>query len=299
MLALALAMFLALAAAVPVFAQEEGETTEGGSSGGEAGTVQPQVVGGEQVEDGALPFMVSIQANTSNARPYDEHFCGGALIDEDSVLTAAHCARLIKKRNTADTVDFRDVRLAIGVTKLNSDQGVGRRISRLGDVEIHPKFDLSRAGYKYDAAVIGFDNPVGSPFIERAPRGRHALERPDRRARVAGWGNTVQQDTDFSQPDRFPNRLRRANPPIVSDREGEKVYRRGYVSSIMVSAGKRGVDTCQGDSGGPMWVNTDAGRRQIGITSFGAGCGERGFPGVYAEVNAPSIDNFIDNASTN
>ena len=114
---------------------------------------------------------------------------------------------------------------------------------------------------------------------------------------VAGWGNTVRQDTELSQPDRYPNRMRRASPPIVSDREGEKAYKRDYVSSLMVSAGRPGVDTCQGDSGGPMWVNTDAGRRQIGITSFGNGCGARGFPGVYAEVNSPSIYDFIITAS--
>jgi hypothetical protein len=50
------------------------------------------------------------------------------------------------------------------------------------------------------------------------------------------------------------------------------------------------------DSGGPMWA-TPQGRRQIGIASFGAGCGDKGHPGVYAEVNAPSIRTFITNAA--
>lgn len=294
LLALAFAVLLALGAALPAFAQEE--TTESTSAeGGEDSTVQPQVVGGEPVPTGDLPFMVSIQYQRGGEA---QHFCGGSLIDEDSVLTAAHCADVIDRVNTRETIAFKNVRLVIGRTELDSEQGEVRRVSRFSDVKIHPSYDARRTGFRYDAAVIDFDDPVDISPMTLAAKGGDTLERPGRRAVVAGWGNTVQQDTDFSQPDRFPNRMRRAYPPIVSDREGEKVYRRGYVSSVMVSAGKRGVDTCQGDSGGPMWVNTDAGRRQIGITSFGNGCGARGFPGVYAEVNSSSIHNFITAGST-
>jgi secreted trypsin-like serine protease len=65
----------------------------------------------------------------------------------------------------------------------------------------------------------------------------------------------------------------------------------------MVCAGKTAEDTCQGDSGGPLFVTRSGVRRQIGITSFGNGCGAPGFPGVYTEVNASSIYNFIKRAA--
>jgi secreted trypsin-like serine protease len=65
----------------------------------------------------------------------------------------------------------------------------------------------------------------------------------------------------------------------------------------MVAAGREGKDTCQGDSGGPMFAKTASGPRQIGITSFGAGCGAQGYPGVYTEVNAASIRSFIIDAA--
>ncbi len=303
-LALVLAMLLAFGAAVPGFAQEGG-TTQAGSSEetgaaeggtGDGGTVQPQIVGGEPVETGKLPFMVSIQYER---RGQTNHYCGGTLIDEDSILTAAHCTDRITRVNTSTTVDYRDVVLVIGRTKLDGNQGVERRISRLSDVEEHPKFDLRLKGYRYDAAVIDFDQPVGIKPIALASRGSNNLEQPKDGAFIAGWGNTVQQGTDLSEPDRFPNRMHRAKVPIVSDRKAEKVYKSNYVSKIMVAAGRKGKDTCQGDSGGPMWAITEAGRRQIGITSFGYGCGERGFPGVYAEVNSPSIFDFIKSASSN
>ncbi len=67
----------------------------------------------------------------------------------------------------------------------------------------------------------------------------------------------------------------------------------------MVAAGSENLDTCQGDSGGPLFAKLDGAYRQIGITSFGFGCGAPGFPGVYSEVNNPSIRSFIVNAASN
>ena len=48
-----------------------------------------------------------------------------------------------------------------------------------------------------------------------------------------------------------------------------------------------GIDTCQGDSGGPLVCRDSVSSPYIleGITSFGKGCADRGFPGVYTEVN--------------
>ncbi len=66
----------------------------------------------------------------------------------------------------------------------------------------------------------------------------------------------------------------------------------------MVAAGETGKDTCQGDSVGPMFELVSGQYWQTGITSFGAGCGAAGYPGVYAEVNASSIRNFITNAAS-
>jgi trypsin len=66
----------------------------------------------------------------------------------------------------------------------------------------------------------------------------------------------------------------------------------------MVCVGQTGVDTCQGDSRGPMFVEATSGtRRQIDITSFGYGRGATGFPGVYTEVNAEPVFNFIRRAA--
>jgi secreted trypsin-like serine protease len=263
----------------------------------EDGSVEPQVVGGTPVPDGKYPFMTSIQANTSKRPPYEEHFCGGTLIDQNSVLTAAHCIDFIGNRTSQNTLSFRDVRLVVGVTVLSSSQGKVRRIDRLSDISIHPDYN-GRTSNRYDAAVIEVGRPVGviDP-IALAGVGRAGdpgtsgdgdrLGEHDRTAPVQPRG-----------PENYPKRMREARPPLVSDADCELSYGRDFYPELMVCAGQTGMDTCQGDSGGPMFIKDASGvRRQIGITSFGNGCGATGFPGVYTEVNAAPVFNFIEQAA--
>ena len=256
----------------------------------EDGSLETQVVGGTAVANGEYPFMASVQERKKGQPPAKEHFCGGTLIDRDSVLTAAHCAAYIKRE-----IPARKLRIVVGVTVLNSDQGQARGIRSL---RVHPRYHGGRSA-AYDAAVIELDRPVRFDPIKLATTDQNSLERPGRKARIAGWGNTIQQTPPFYlEPDSYPNRMRAATVPLVSDVRAEDVYESSYVPRLMVAAGEDGKDTCDGDSGGPMWATTPHGRRQIGITSFGAGCGAQGYPGVYAEVNASSIRSFIIDAAS-
>jgi len=282
LLAIALAVVLGLAAAVPVFAA------------GEDGHYQTSVVGGDPVPNGKYPFMVSLQANTSSAPPSKEHFCGGTLIDSDSVLTAAHCADYIGALTIPGVfVSYRDVRIVVGLTTLDSSQGDVRKIERLTHISIHPRYD--RRTSAFDAAVIELNRPVQNVTPIRLARvvSKDRLERPGRSARIAGWGTTKRVGPSKQNRDDVSNRLRDGTPPLVTDIECDRAYNGDIRRAVHVCAGHRGEDTCQGDSGGPMWTTTESGRRQIGITSFGVGCGTARYPGVYTEVNAPAIRSFI------
>ena len=283
--ALSIAMVVGLGAAVPVLAQDED------------GTIGPQVVGGDPVPNGKYPFMTSIQADTSNRGGYQEHYCGGTLIDQDSVLTAAHCVEFIGKNGS--TLSYRDVRLVVGVTVLSSDQGRVRRIDRLSDIDIHPKF--SGRTLRYDAAVIKLNHPVRRiDPITLADVGSDDLDTPPGTATVTGWGSTVARPPfGPGPPPDYPKRMREADPPLVSDAQCKTTYGEEFRRALMVCAGEGGMDTCQGDSGGPMFVGAtpEEPPRQIGITSWGFGCASPGFPGVYAEVNAEPIHSFIVRAA--
>lgn len=253
---------------------------------------QPRIVGGTAVSNGEYPFVASLQERKPGRPPAKGHFCGGTLIDRDSVLTAAHCALYIKRE-----IPARKLRIVVGPTVLNSDQGQARKIGSLSDISIHPRYRGGRS-FAYDAAVIKLNRPVSLDPTKLATVDQNRLEKPGRKAHIAGWGNKIKQTPPLDlQPDIYPNRMRKATVPLVSDAGARDAYGSSYVRSLMVAAGKAGRGACHGDSGGPLWATTPQGRRQIGIVSFGRGCGARGYPAVYAEVNASSIRGFIIGAA--
>ncbi|NWI98346.1 TRY3 protein, partial [Crypturellus undulatus] len=79
----------------------------------------------------------------------------------------------------------------------------------------------------------------------------------------------------------YPEILQCLKAPILSDQECQAAYP-GEITSNMVCVGflEGGKDSCQGDSGGPVVCD---GTLQ-GIVSWGYGCAQRGYPGVYTKV---------------
>ena len=187
------------------------------------------------------------------------------------------------------------LQVVVGRTVLDSDEGEKRNVTA---IERHPLYTTSKVSFKYDAAVLQLDSEVtGIAPVKLPTTTQNAFENPGRKLTIAGWGNTRQQNPSGDEPDSFPNRMQEAEVPVVSDRTAKRRYDASYTKPLMVAAGREGKDTCQGDSGGPMFERTDRGRFQVGITSFGAGCGARNFPGVYTEVNNGNIREFIVTAA--
>lgn len=250
-----------------------------------------KVVGGTAVPDGKYKFVAALLNTNYGSTAFEQQFCGATLIDGNSVLTAAHCVEGERAS---------PLRVIVGRTVLDSKQGQKRAVSQ---IFIHPNWNYNT--FANDAAVLKLSSPVSviTP-IKLATSSQDFLESPGRNATVAGWGNTVGQPADGSDAgSSFPNRMREAQVPIVSDSSAEQVYDpiygpSGYIPPLQVAAGKTGKDACQGDSGGPIFALAGGKYTQIGITSWGDGCGASGYPGVYAEVNASSIRGFITTAAS-
>ena len=75
------------------------------------------------------------------------------------------------------------------------------------------------------------------------------------------------------------------------------------ITDTMICAGREEgiLDACAGDSGGPAWVGSGASAVQVGVVSFGIGCGRPHRYGVYTNVAhfASWIDAHIDNNTNN
>ena len=197
LLAVVFAMVLGLSVAVPVFA-------EGG------GGIQPQVVGGKPVREGDYRFVASLGDVRRGSTAYGRHFCGGSLIDHNSVLTAAHCVRGAPKQL---------LRVTVGRAVLSGGRGQMRRVSR---ISIHPRYN-GFTTLTYDAAVITLKSPVrGIAPIRPSSVAQDPLEQPGHLARVAGWGNTIKQPPSGNNGGNYPDRMRAARVPDSLRRKGQR-----------------------------------------------------------------------------
>jgi secreted trypsin-like serine protease len=288
---------------------------------------EPQIVGGTEVPNGKYPFMAFLEIIS----PKGGGHCGGTLIDRDSVLTAAHCFYDWKTGNNLLEGKLL-VRTFVGRTVRSSTQGQVRFDKW---VSIPSAYKGIRArNQSYDVAVIELRRPVsGIQPIKLATSKQNYLEKPGRKATVAGWGNRI-ASSPFDPPPpggpEIPDRMHETQVPIVSDSSAKQTYDppretrvtrvRTYPPPFAIAAGGNGGngEICHGDSGGPLFFalgpdgrgdngdgddgkNGGSSRKytQIGIASFfTGGCAYKDFPTGYTEVNNPSIRSFITNKAS-
>jgi trypsin len=224
------------------------------------------------VPDNRYAFMASVQTKGSSGS--DGHFCGGSVIAARWVLTAAHC---MVDENPGD------LQVAVGRTDLE-DSSTGQTVG-VDRVVVHP--DYADTG-TFDAALIHTTAAMSAPTIGLAPIGDDRLEQDGAALTVAGWG------TEFFGSPVIPSRLKSVDVEAVADADCTTNGMMGFAPDSEICAETLGGDSCQGDSGGPLFGNLADGRRvQVGIVSYGLGCAVPEFPGVYGEVNNPSIHDFI------
>lgn len=215
-----------------------------------------QIVGGDRASIADHSYAVYL--TTADGFQY----CGGTLVDDNKVVTAAHCA--VGKEPAEVTV-------VAGREDKESDAGT---VSPVDAIWVHPEFTDVRSGA--DVAVLTLTRPLPYQNIDLPAAADTELYQPGLVGLILGWGRTAAD----GEPSRF---LMKAGVPIIGDADCVEAYP-SYQAESMTCAGvaQGGIDSCQGDSGGPMIVDG----RLVGITSWGEGCAEPGRPGVYTRVAA-------------
>jgi secreted trypsin-like serine protease len=227
---------------------------------------ESRIVGGSEARPHSLPWHVSIQ--------FDEHhICAGILIDDQHIVTAAHCfqlslfpiqytivlgAHLLSDSNRRVSVNRLAAHDDYNVMTLDNDIGLMRLTERI-------------QSYSDNITPACLARSVRQPYVS------HPLI-------VAGWGATLNQTSRVLLTDE----LRQTILTVMSD--CSRVYKNFNVKKqVCVGTEDYSSDSCDGDSGGGLFQKqSDDKDRWIltGIVSYGNGCAEKGYPGVYVRVSA-------------
>ncbi len=218
-----------------------------------------------------------------------DHLCGGALIGDGWVLTAAHC--FVRGDESIAGPDQRRARLGSNQLTRATEMAVDR-------VVVHA--DYRNSGNKrHDIALIHLvpDAATNRQLLARARP--VAIATPATRAfvpremlRVTGWGITGERRSGATRS--IDGKLLRGSPdlleaelnvaPLARCRAIDSYKPIVWDGVICAVGDDTDQDTCQGDSGGPMLMTGAEGDVLVGVVSTGKGCGLKGVPGLYTRV---------------
>ncbi|KAL6067526.1 hypothetical protein STEG23_026311 [Scotinomys teguina] len=219
-----------------------------GNQGERAGD---RIIDGYPCEKGSHPWQVALLRG-------DQLHCGGVLVSERWVLTAAHC------------------KMGQYIVHLGSDKIGDRSAQRIKASRSFRHPGYSTRTHVNDIMLVRLDRPVKmSSKVQKVKFSSHC-EPPGTSCTVSGWGTTTSPDVTF------PSDLMCSDVKLISSRDCKKVYK-DLLGKTMLCAGipDSKTNTCNGDSGGPLVCKDTL----QGLVSWGTyPCGQPNDPGVYTQV---------------
>jgi secreted trypsin-like serine protease len=243
---------------------------------GSAAAAQQRIVGGTTTTT-AWPAQARL-STPSQA-------CGATLLSARWVLTAGHCVSNVN--NTL--VSPASLSLILGRTDLTTATPADT-YGVVGPIQRHPGFAVTNQGLTNDLALLHLDRTTALEPMRLIAPSETALWAPGTIATVLGWGTTCAQTCASV------TQLRQAGVPTVGDATCAANYAPfpgSFSAATMFCAGNGVSDTCQGDSGGPLLVPRLDAFVLAGVTSWGQGCADANFPGVYARLGAAALNSWV------
>lgn len=217
---------------------------------------QARIVGGSTITRGQVPYQVSLRTKNN------QHFCGGAILNQNWILTSGHC---VSGRQAGDFV------AVAGSTSLRD--GNGHEVSH---VFVHPEF--SADGLLNDIAVVQTETSfIFNMVVQPANIGGVYVE-ADMEAMLTGWGQT-------SYPGTLSDDLQGINMVTISNEKCSSNHNSSegspdILETNLCAVSVNGTGACMGDSGSALVAN----RQIIGLVSWGVPCAQN-LPDVFTRVS--------------
>ena len=240
---------------------------------------QQFIVGGRKAEPNEFPYQVALRNRTDLIGFLGFAFCGGSIISDEWVLSAAHC---FYGKNDSKSLNHTEV--VIGSTYLRLAEG--QAIHKGLEVTVHPGYHPNTSEH-LDLALI---HVKGGGLIQKNQNFTSSAItlNTQKQVPVSGSNATVSGYGTGYQKFPIPNwNLKTTDIKIEEDAVCEKLYEGAFDSNDLCAgdpSGKTGA--CFGDSGGPLVIGQGKDRIQVGVVSRGLKCAAKDTPKIYVRVSS-------------